>query len=79
MAARLEKVALGGDGTADEDGRLLFIDDRLIAVLSLLSDLHGPLEGHWFMEAGFGLSERDEPFATLEEATRWIAERLRGA
>ena len=37
----------------DSEGVLALHDGRLFAVLSRLGDLHGPLLGHWFVEAIF--------------------------
>jgi hypothetical protein len=48
------QVAVGGD---DEEGCLIFADDRLVAVLVRLSQLHEELAGRWYLEAGFGRLE----------------------
>ena len=48
----LTPVRLGTD-TADEDGRLVFAGDCLVAVLVQLAEGH-EAEGHWFLEHGFG-------------------------
>jgi hypothetical protein len=71
------RVATG----ADEDGCLVFSDDRLVAILVRLSDQHEIAPGHWFYEAGFGyLDGPDHPtFASLDEATSYIAYRIRRA
>ena len=63
---------------ADEDGRLVFSDDRLVAILVRLSDQHEIAPGQWFYEAGFGsLDGPHHPiFANLEEATEYIAQRI---
>lgn len=59
---------------ADTDGRLVLLDDRLIAVLSRLSDEHEASAGQWFIECGFGpLSGREDYFADLESAEAWFA------
>lgn len=66
-------------GSNDENGCLVFADDRLVAVLVQLSDTHDSLAGHWFLEAGFGrrLDEPAKPtFTDLEAAQGWIARRL---
>jgi len=67
-------------GSADEDGRLVFADGKLVAVLVRLSDEHEEpeLRGTWFLEVGFGwwLDDRNEVFPTLENAEAWIAQRL---
>lgn len=63
----------------DEDGRLVLVDDVLVAVLVHLAASHGALAGHWFLEAGFGLLRFPIPptFPTLEAALDWIALQLR--
>ena len=69
------RVATGAD---DEEGRLVFAGERLVAVLVRLSAQHQELAGHWFFEAGFG--RLDGPlhpaFEELSEAQAWIAQRL---
>jgi hypothetical protein len=69
-------------GAADEEGRLVVDNGRLVAVLVRLADqVHASLVGSWFLEAGFGPCSGDAPvFDTLEAAQDWIARRLaRGA
>lgn len=67
-------------GSADEDGRLVLAEGRLIAVLVRLSDEHEQpeLRSAWFLEVWFEpwLGSRHEVFATLEDAGAWIAQRL---
>lgn len=74
----LAPVRVGTD-TADEDGRLVFAGDRLVAVLVRLAEGHDEA-GHWFLEHGFG--RLDVPlsliFPDLQAAENWIASRLRG-
>jgi hypothetical protein len=64
----------------DEDGILVFSEDRLVAVLVQLSDAHTELgvTGHWFLETGYGpLNTRDDPvFPDLDAAQAWIRQRL---
>jgi hypothetical protein len=43
------QVAVGCD---DEEGCLIFADDRLVAVLVRLSQLHEELAGRWYLERG---------------------------
>ena len=67
------KVATGSD---DEDGRLVLVQGRLVAVLVRLDDAtHGPARGQWSLEAGFNGVDSVKPplFANLEAAERWIA------
>ncbi len=69
------RVATG----SDEDGLLVFDpDQRLVAVLVRLSQLHAEVAGQWFLEAGFGrLGGVDHPtFADLDAAQDWIGKRL---
>jgi hypothetical protein len=63
----------------DEEGMLVFDgDQRLVAVLTHLSEQHDGMVGHWFLEAGFGrLDKAGSPvFADLDEAQRWISGHL---
>jgi hypothetical protein len=64
----------------DEEGMLVFTDQqRLLAVLSRLSDHHEGLAGHWYLEAGFGRLDgvpHHPTFADLDAARDWIAGRL---
>jgi hypothetical protein len=68
----LTPVRLGTD-TADEEGRLVFAGDRLVAVLVRLAEEH-EAAGQWFLEHGFG--RLDLPalptFADLQAAEDWI-------
>ena len=69
------RVATG----SDEEGMLVFDENqRLVAVLTQLSDQYDGLSGHWYLEAGFGrLEGRSCPtYADLDEAQRWISQRL---
>lgn len=68
------RISLGDD----EEGRLVFVADALVAVLVRLSELHGAEAGGWFLEAGFGrLDGADHPiFPDLEAAQVWVVERL---
>lgn len=62
-------------GSADEDGRLVLHDGRLIAVLVRLEDPdHGPAVGQWSLEAGFNGIDSPKPplFANLAAAERWL-------
>jgi hypothetical protein len=69
------RVATGAD---DEEGRLVFAGERLVAVLVRLSEQHEELAGQWFFEAGFG--RLDGPlhpsFEGLADAQAWIVQRL---
>jgi hypothetical protein len=65
----------------DEEGCLVFSDDRLVAVLVRLSDENEVAPGQWFYEAGFGACNGPEhpTFASLDEATDYIAKRIHRA
>ncbi len=76
-----------GAGTCDEDGRMVLVNGKLVAILVHLT---GPYEtpalrDKWFVEAGFGpLSDKHELFSTWEEAEAWVhqhcqAEHKRGS
>jgi len=72
----LTPVQVGTDA-ADEDGRLVFAGDRLVAVLVRLAEGHDDA-GHWFLEHGFGRLDVPLPptFSDLQAAGSWIAGRL---
>jgi hypothetical protein len=77
MSLALRPVRVGNG--SDEEGMLVFDDhQRLVGVLTHLSDQYDGLSGHWFLEAGFGrLDEGHQPtFIDLETARDWIAQRL---
>ncbi|HYG25465.1 MAG TPA: hypothetical protein VD906_01010 [Caulobacteraceae bacterium] len=60
------------------EGRLVFQDDQLVAVLVQLSALHGEQAGGWFLEPGFGPLAGPNPpvFADIDAASEWLAARL---
>ncbi len=69
------RVATG----SDEDGTLVFdSEQRLLAVLTHLSDQNEVAPGHWYLEAGFGrLDGFSHPtFADLDDMQDWITQRL---
>lgn len=72
------QVAIGSDGA---ESRLVLHDGALVAVLVLLSELHGDDAGRWYLEAGFGRLDHSRPptFVDLDEARAWIAKRLSDA
>ena len=73
MAVRHMMVRLcTSGGSPDSEGRLLFVDERLVAVISLLSADHDELAGRWFIEATFGVPGSDSTFETLAAATQWV-------
>lgn len=68
-----------GTAAADEDGRLVFAGDLLVAVLVRLTEGHDEA-GHWFLEHGFGRLDVALPptFPDLPAAETWIASKLSG-
>ena len=70
------RVGVGHDG----EGRLVYADDVLAAVLVQLGPIHGPMTGWWFLEAGFGPLDVPNPptFEHLEAAQGWVERRLNG-
>ncbi len=64
----------------DEEGRLVFAEGRLIAVMVQLSGLHEEqgVAGQWFLETGYGhgLSGEHPTFPDLSAAEKWIHQRL---
>jgi hypothetical protein len=65
----------------DGQGRLIFVDDQLSAVIVRLDDeAHCPEHhGCWHLEAGFGpCAPRTPPppFPTAEDAAVWVRQRL---
>lgn len=69
-------------GCRDTQGRLVLIDDELVAVLVRLDDeVHGEARGRWFLEAGFGPVGRaasPDLFDTLDAADAWMQQRIQG-
>jgi hypothetical protein len=66
-------------GSLDEEGRLVLVNGKLVAVLVRLSDEHPQpeLHGAWFIEAIFGLiSGKGSVFPTYEEAEAWVCQRF---
>ena len=77
MMFTLRPVRVGNG--SDEEGLLVFTDEqRLVAVLTHLSDQYEGVTGDWYLEAGFGpLDGPAHPtFANLDEAQDWIGKRL---
>ena len=76
MEFQTVKVATG---SADEEGRLVLRDGKLIAVLVGLDDAnHGPALGQWSLEAGFNGVDSTKPplFANLAAAERWLSRQV---
>lgn len=64
--------------SADTDGRLVFNQHGLIAVLVCLSEMHGEAAGRWFLEAGFGELEdgTHSSFRDWAAAEAWMCSRM---
>ena len=65
----------------DSEGRLIFADDQLSAVIVRLDgESHIPEhKGRWHLEAGFGKCDAritSTTFKTPEEAEAWVKQRL---
>ena len=75
MGFSFQSVTLEGKAP-DREGKLVFRDGRLLALLTCLGDIHGDLAGNWFVEATFG----DVPagqfpvFKTTDEFEAWLAQ-----
>ena len=80
MTVALQPVRVD-TGSADQQGCLVFVDDRLVAVLVRLSEQHDDKAGRWFLEHGFGrLDGPAHPtFDDIGTAQAWIAGRLAGS
>ena len=74
---RFEPVLLGQSD--DVEGRLVFEQDRLLALIVRLSSIHGTHQGRWFLEACFIPKASSPPaafFASIDEAETWIQSQL---
>ena len=72
VTLHLQPIRIAG---ADGEGVLVFSEEKLVAVLSRLSDLHDGDAGQWFLEAGFGELDQHKPelFVDLDAAQDWIS------
>lgn len=78
MARLAYQPILLATGSEDETGQLVFVDNRLVAVLVRLdSEAHGDLTGLWYVEKTFGV-ECDWPmlFTSLAEVKTWASSRF---
>nr|WP_246733175.1 hypothetical protein [Methylobacterium sp. BTF04] len=66
-------------GSDDRDGMLVMANGMLVAVLVQLATPDHEHEGDWFLEVALGpLRAHLAPtFANLDDATRWMRQRLR--
>jgi hypothetical protein len=66
-------------GSADEEGRLVLHQGKLVAVLVRLDDPgHGAALGQWSLEAGFNGVDSVKPplFNDLQKAEVWISKQI---
>ncbi|GJD83427.1 hypothetical protein [Methylobacterium haplocladii] len=65
-------------GSPDREGMLVLANGMLVAVLVQLMAPEHRNPGYWFLESGFGSLRDLKPpaFETLEEAKRWLRQRL---
>ena len=63
----------------DQTGMLMLVNGLLVAILVRLDAPEHERPGAWFMEVGLGrlARVRAPSFDTLEDATRWVRQRLR--
>ena len=74
----LQPIALD-TGSSDQDGRLVLANGMLVAILVHLDDPDHEVVSGWFLEIGLGRLQglRPPPFDTLEDATRWLRQRMK--
>ena len=72
MDVTLQPIVLATN--QDSEGQLVFVNERLIAVLVRLSSLHAEKAGWWFLETGYGAAESTQhpSFRDLDAAVAWI-------
>jgi len=77
MMVTFQSVMIDTDGP-DEEGCLMFANDRLVAAMVRLSDQHGDKAGCWYLEHGFGrLDGPSHPtFLDLDSAQDWAVQHL---
>jgi hypothetical protein len=80
MKVSWQSARVGSGFAREEDGRLVFVDGRLAAILVRRSDDHqeSELRGAWSIDAGFGpITGMQETFLTFDDAVSWILRRFR--
>ena len=79
-AAAPQQANNGAPAAASTDGRLLFVDGKLGAVLVRIEDEleEERYRGAWFLEAAFGVFADDGTriFSTLSDAVAWAERRV---
>jgi hypothetical protein len=75
MTLSTQEVTLDTSGP-DTQAVLVFREERLLAVLCRLSDIHGELAGQWFVEAVFNElpGAQSRTFDSLPAAEAWLAD-----
>ena len=63
-------------GSSDHEGMLVFDENRLLAILVRLSELHENDAGIWHLEYGPTFGRHPGTFANLEQAVSWIEEHI---
>ena len=59
-------------GSSDHESMLVFDENRLLAILVCLSELHESDAGVWHLEYGPIFGKNPGTFASLEQAASWI-------
>jgi hypothetical protein len=80
MKVSWQSARVGSGFTREEDGRLVYIDGRLAAILVCHSDEHEEpnVKGAWSIDAGFGpITGIQETFQSFEDAVTWILRRFK--
>jgi hypothetical protein len=80
MKVTWQCVCVGSGFIREEDGRLVFVDGTLAALLVCRSDDHKEpeLRGSWFINVGFGpITGVQETFPDFEDAVAWILRRFK--
>lgn len=75
MTLAFQPITLDGNAP-DQEAMLVLRGERLLAVLTCLSDLHADLEGKWFVEATFGDLPSARPFVfdSTDHFQMWLGQ-----
>jgi hypothetical protein len=79
MKVSWQSVRVGSGFAREADGRLVFVDGRLAAILVCRSDDHqeSGLRRAWSIDAGFGpIAGIQETFLSFDDAVNWILRRF---
>ena len=80
MKVTWQSVRVGSSFTREEDGRLVFVDGRIAAILICRSaDPEQPdFAKAWSIDSGFGpITGLQETFLSFEDAVTWILRRFK--